>query len=133
MTSVPWVWSETTQSHISLNRYWRRYKVDQNPPTIANLAAEAKITSSTLSGLFAAHYGKRYKDIAESRRSGKSQVLISDQTYHRLFRRYKARHHMTLRELGTQEQVSASILSTHFRRLFGSQYEAIASRRRAHG
>lgn len=130
--TVPWVWSEARHGYVSLDDYWRRYKVANDAPTVADLAAEAKITPSTLSGLLVTHYGKRYRDIAESRRSGKSQVLLSDQTYRQLFRRYKARNLMTLKELGHQEKVSASILSTHFRRLFGSQYEAIASRRRAH-
>ena len=129
--TVPWVWSETRQDYVSLDRYWKRYKMVNNPPTIAELAAEAKIPPATFSVLFTTYYGKKYKAIAESRRCGKSQVLISDETYHLLFHRYKARQ-MTLKELGDQENVSASILSTHFRRLFGAQYEAIANRRRAH-
>ena len=111
-----------------LSKYWRRYQSDE-APSIAELAAEIKIPASCLSIKFAAQY-KEYRRIAASRRN---RITISDDaTYRSLFKRYRSNEAPTLQDLSRAAKVTPGNLSKHFRRLFGAQYETIASERRAH-
>jgi AraC-like DNA-binding protein len=126
------VWSESRNRYVTIAAFWRQYKQPINTATIADLAKDARISPSCMSAKFIEVYGDKYKDIAESRRSGKTQRLLTDETYEKTFQRYRSIEKPTLKELGNELNISATRLSYHFKRLFGPLYDDVANERRAH-